>query len=181
MKLVLLTCLAIALAREAGAHRLDEYLQATRIGVATSHIDVSLELTPGVAVADQILAVIDQDRDGQVSKKETAAYTQRVLDDLKIQLDEKALKLTVVETSFPAVKEMKAGAGIIRIKTTTPIERFSTGSHTLGFTNAHLPSMSVYLVNALVPKDPAIKINKQTRDELQKYYRLEFGVRPQAP
>jgi hypothetical protein len=48
-------------------------------------------------------------------------------------------------------------------------------------TNAHLPAISVYLVNALMPKDTSIKITSQTRDELQKHYRLEFGVNSSAP
>ena len=61
------------------------------------------------------------------------------------------------------------------------IEQLAAGQHTLSLTNAHLPAISVYLVNALVPKDRAIKITKQTRDELQKTYRLEFGLIPPSP
>ncbi len=55
------------------------------------------------------------------------------------------------------------------------------GSHQLTLTNAHLPSLSVYLVNALVPADGAVKITGQTRDELQKGYRLDFAVTSRAP
>lgn len=36
-------------------------------------------------------------------------------------------------------------------------------------------------MNARVPKDRAIKITNQTRDELQNEYRLEFGVDPSRP
>ena len=178
MKLALLTCLALVVASKAWAHRLDEYLQATRIAVNSNRIDVSLELTPGVAIANQLVAVIDRDHDGQISKREAATYKQRVLNDLKIQLDDKPLTLPVIETSFPLLKEMKTGEGVIRIKAVIPVEALSSGNHTLSLTNAHLPSMSVYLVNALAPKDPAIKITKQTRDELQKDYRMEFSFDP---
>jgi len=181
MKPVLLTCLSLLLASEARAHRLDEYLQATRIAVVSNRIDVSLEFTPGVAIVDQLLAVMDKDHNGQISKKEAAAYTQRVRDDLKIQLDEKPLTLTGAETSFPTPTEMKAGSGVIRIKAAIPVKPLSNGTHTISLTNAHLPSMSVYLVNALVPKDPSIKITKQTRDEFQKTYRLEFNVSYSSP
>jgi hypothetical protein len=176
-----LTCLLLVLATDASAHRLDEYLQATRVSVATNRIDLSLNLTPGVAVADQVLVVIDKDRNGRVSKKEVTAYAQRVLKDIRIRLDEKVLAPSLVDASFPALHEVRGGLGVIRVKATAPIGRLSVGRHALSLTNTHLPAISVYLVNALVPKDPAIKITKQIRDELQRDYRLEFGVSPLPP
>lgn len=173
--------LMLVLATDASAHRLDEYLQATRVSVATNRIDLSIDLTPGVAIVDQLLAVIDKDRDGLVSKEEVAAYAQGVLKDIRIGLDEKVLSLSLVDTSFPALHEAKGGLGVIRIKATAPIGQLAAGKHVFSLTNAHLPAISVYLVNGLVPKDRAIKITKQTRDELQKNYRLEFGVSPSPP
>ena len=38
-------------AAPAGAHRLDEYLQATRIGVSQNRIDLEIDLTAGAAIA----------------------------------------------------------------------------------------------------------------------------------
>jgi len=181
MKLGLLGCLLLVLATDALAHRLDEYLQATRVSVATNRVDVSIDLTPGVAVASQVLDVIDRDRDGWVSGDESAAYAQRVLKDMRMELDEKVLALSLVNASFPAVHEVKGGQGVIRIKASAPFEKIAAGRHALCLTNAHLPAISVYLVNALVPKDPAIKITNQTRDELQKNYRLEFGMTLPSP
>ena len=178
MKPALLGCWLLLLATEAWAHRLDEYLQATRIAVATNRVDLSIELTPGVAVADQLLVVVDKNRDRRVSDEEGAAYAQFVLKDIRAGLDEKILALSLRETSFPTLQEVKAGVGVIRLKATTPIEPLAPGNHALSFTNGHLPAISVYLVNALVPKDPAINVTKQTRDELQKGYRLEFTVTP---
>ena len=176
MKTTPLVCWLLVLACDAMAHRLDEYLQATRVSVATNHIDLSIDLTPGVAIADQLLVVIDKDRDGRISKAETAAYAQLVLKDIRIRLDEKVLALSLVDASFPALHEIKAGLGVIRIKATASVGQLSAGKHALHLTNSHLPAISVYLVNALVPEVPAIRITKQTRDELQKDYRLEFGV-----
>jgi len=176
MRPALLGCLLLVFASDASAHRLDEYLQATRVSVATNRIDVSIDLTPGVAVANQVLAVIDQDRDGQVSGDECVAYAQRVLKDIRFGLDESVLALGLVDASFPALHEVKGGLGVLRIKATAPVGPLPAGRHTLTLTNAHLPAISVYLVNALVPKDTVIKITKQTRDQLQKDYRLEFQV-----
>ena len=181
MKTGLVSALLFLLATDAWAHRLDEYLQATRVSVATNRIDVAMELTVGVAVADQVLAVIDKDRDGRVSKEEVTTYAQRVLKDIRVGLDEKVLPPSLVDISFPTLHEVKAGVGVIRIKATAPFGQISVGQHAVNLTNAHLPAISVYLVNALVPKDPTIKITKQTRDELQKTYRLEFSVYPPRP
>jgi len=174
----LLGCLLLVLAApsDALAHRLDEYLQATRVSVATNRIDLSIDLTPGVAIASQLLAVIDADQDGQVSKAEATAYAQRFLKDLQVALDEASLALSLTDISFPALHEVRGGLGVIRIKASAPVRSLAPGSHTFGLTNSHLPAISVYLVNALVTRDPAISITKQTRDELQKYYRLEFQV-----
>jgi hypothetical protein len=176
MRPVLLACLAVALAGDAWAHRLDEYLQTTRIAVATNRIDLSIELTPGVAVAEQLLAVIDTNRDGQFSESERTAYLRGVLKDIRVALDKKVLALKLADTSFPTLSEIRSGVGVVRIKATIPIGPLSVGNHTVTLTNAHLPAISVYLVNALVPKDPAIQIMRQTRDELQKDYCLEFAV-----
>ena len=68
----------LALAPVASAHRLDEYLQAARVGIARDRIDVELDLTPGVAVASRVVDAIDLDRDGSVSAGEKAAYAGHV-------------------------------------------------------------------------------------------------------
>lgn len=181
MRAGLFCCLLLALVAHAFAHRLDEYLQAARVSVSTNRIDVSIDLTAGVAVADQVLAVIDTDRTGHISEDEAAAYAQSVLKHIRVLLDEKPLTLLVESASFPALHEIKSGQGVIRIKAAVPVEPLAAGRHSLSLTNAHLPSISVYLVNALVPKDHSIQITKQTRDELQKHYRLEFGLTSSPP
>lgn len=177
MKYGLLCCVLLTLATDAVAHRLDEYLQATRISVATNRIDLSIDLSPGVAIAGQLLVMIDKDGDGQVSEEEENAYTQRVLEDIQLTLDESVLAFELAKASFPELHEVRDGLGIIQIKATAPVGDLVTGNHVLRLTNAHLPEISVYQVNALRPKDDTIAITTQTRDELQMDYHLEFEVR----
>lgn len=176
MNMRLLGCLLLATAVTASAHRLDEYLQATRVAVATNRIDVSIDLTPGVAVVSNVLAEIDTDRDAQLSESERQAYVGRLLNDLRGGLDGQHLKLTLVDASFPTLPEMKEGLGIIRVKASATLDALRPGTHTFTLTNRHLPKISVYLINALVPKDRGIQIKKQTRDEFQNDYRLTFTV-----
>ena len=61
------------------AHRLDEYLQAARIDIEPDRAEVQLDLTPGVAVAEGVIADIDRDRDGVLSADEKDAYVSRVM------------------------------------------------------------------------------------------------------
>jgi hypothetical protein len=165
-------------ASEGFAHRLDEYLQATRIAVATNRVDLTFVLTPGVAVAAQVLEATDRDRDGRVSRDEANAYARRFMKDINIGLDGNAVAPDVTSVSFPTMQEIRSGTGVIRIRATSAVGPMNVGSHALSLTNGHLPAISVYLVNALQSKDPVVEIGKQTRDELQKDYRLEFRVRP---
>ena len=77
--------LALSLAGGAAAHRLDEYLQATLIGVTRDGIDVEIRLTPGVAMLPVLMAVIDQDRDGRISSEEERAYVSRVVREVELR------------------------------------------------------------------------------------------------
>lgn len=181
MRAVLLGCLWVAVSGESFAHRLDEYLQATRVSVATNRIDFTFELTPGVEVAGQVLEQMDPDRDGRISQDEGNAYAQRFLNDLKLSLDGNPAAIKVTSASFPPGQEIRKGIGTIRIQATSDAPSLGAGSHALQLSNGHLPAISVYLVNALQSNDPLVEIGKQTRDELQKDYRLEFRIRRAKP
>lgn len=173
-------CVGLIVAIESVAHRLDEYLQATRVAVATNRLELSFELTPGVAVVGTVLDLVDPDRDGFISTDERQAYAQRFLKDLSVGLDGKAVALRVTSVVAPTVAELRTGTGAIRIRAISTPPLLSTGSHTLTVTNRHLSAISVYLVNALRSENPAVEIGKQSRDELQKDYQLEFRVLPLA-
>jgi hypothetical protein len=177
MRAVLLGC-GLALAASSGfAHRLDEYLQATRIAVSTNRIDLTFELTPGVAVAGKVIERMDLDRNGRISNNEQSAYARQFLKDLTVKLDGNAMALNLTAVSASPLDEMRKGTGVIRMSVTSPAGSLRAGDHTLSLTNAHLPDLSVYLVNALQSRDPAVEIGQQTRDELQKEYQLLFRVR----
>src|SRR5215210_2258008 len=53
--------LVLGAARSTSAHRLDEYLQATRLAIEPDRVEIALDLTPGIAVAESIVAEIDAD------------------------------------------------------------------------------------------------------------------------
>jgi len=155
------------------AHRLDEYLQATLISVEKDRIEAEIRLAPGVAVLPVVLAAIDTNADGVISKAEQHAYAQRVLDDLSISLDGDRVKLQLVSMQFPAMQDLREGLGEIHLKVSARVPR--TGANRrLIFENRHQSAIGVYLVNCLVPSDPDIRIAAQNRNYTQSVYQLDY-------
>jgi hypothetical protein len=66
--------MAILLPATAAAHRLDEYLQTTRLALAPDGVVVALDLTPGGDVVSGVLAPIDCDGDRRLSSVEGRSY-----------------------------------------------------------------------------------------------------------
>jgi hypothetical protein len=162
--------LALSLIGIAGAHRLDEYLQATLIGVTREGIDLEIRLTPGVAMLPLLMAVIDQDRDGRISASEETAYVDRVLREVDLKVDEVPAPLSLIESSFPTLESMREGLGAIVIKL-----RSARSGHRLRFENRHLPQVSVYLVNCLAAPSDSLVVSRQQRDEAQKSMEFEYS------
>ena len=162
--------LVLSVARPASAHRLDEYLQATLIGVARSGIDVEMQLTPGVAILPGLVPAIDQDRDGQISQAEERAYAARVVQEVELKVDGVPAPLSLIESKFPTLDAMREGLGTIAIKMHTP-----RIGHELRFENRHLPQVSVYLVNCLRSPSDGLVVGRQVRDEAQRSIEFEYS------
>jgi hypothetical protein len=162
--------LVLSVAGPASAHRLDEYLQATLIGVTRNGIDVEIQMTPGVAILSGLMTVIDQDRDGRISLAGERAYVDRVVREVELRVDGAPAPLSVIESNFPTLGAMREGLGTIGIKMHTP----RTG-HELRFENRHLPQVSVFLVNCLATPADGLVVRRQVRDEAQKSIEFEYS------
>jgi hypothetical protein len=177
MKRLAATALAaFVLCGNAGAHTLDEYVQALRVLVAPEELLLYLDLTPGMNIAADVLRRIDANDDGVLSPMEAEAYGRAVLMDLDASIDGAPLPLSLQRVELPAVEEMRSGQGVLRIEIaarTVP----ARGRHQLQVRNRHLPSVSVYLANALMPDSAGISILRQTRDVRQQTFRVDYEVR----
>lgn len=167
--------LTLGLAAGAAAHRLDEYLQATLIGVTRDGIDLEIQLTPGVAVLPVVMAVLDQDRDGQISPAEQQAYVHRMVREVELRVDGEVAPLSAVESSFPTVESMREGLGAIRIKLHTPRR-----GHSLHFENRHLPQVSAYLVNCLASPSDGLIVSPPARDPAQRSITFQYSFGAEA-
>ena len=166
----------LALLPSLAAHRLDEYLQATVAIIEPDGIRLRINLTPGVDVADQVLAKIDLNRDAIISEKEAATYAESLRRDLVVRLDQSDAGLEVAALSFAEADELRTGRGTIQIEfavTSTPLV---VGAHTLTVGNRHLAQARVYLFNAALPKSPSSIIGRQTRSNDQRKGEIEFAV-----
>jgi hypothetical protein len=169
--------LAMSLVGGATAHRLDEYLQATLIGVTRDGIDLEIQLTPGVAMLPVLMAVIDQDRDGRISSGEERTYVDRVAREVELRVDGVPAPLSLIESNFPTLEAMREGLGTIGIRLRT-----ARSGHELRFQNRHLPQVSAYLVNCLAAPSDGLVVRRQERDAAQRSIAFEytFGARAVA-
>ncbi|HEX3879129.1 MAG TPA: hypothetical protein VHW24_19230 [Bryobacteraceae bacterium] len=175
---------AIALVILAGtpvwAHRLDEYLQNTIVSIEEDRVQAEMILTPGVAVFPKLISEIDTDGNGVISREEQQAYAQRVLNDLFLAIDGHRLNPLLVSMQFPPIEEMKEGRGEIELDFMSDLPR-GERNRRLTLENHHERAIAAYLVNCLVPRDPAIRIAAQHRNYTQSAYELQYedsGVAP---
>ncbi len=161
-------------------HRLDEYLQAVIFTVAQGRVEAEMTLTPGVAVFPVLVREIDADGDGVLTAEEQRGYVQQILRDISLRVDGTQLLPEVKAATFPPVEEMKNGRGEIVITFAAGLPR-GGARRKITFENHHHSRIAAYQVNALVPRDPAVRITAQKRNDNQSSYELDYeqaGVMP---
>ena len=175
--LIVACALVLALGSALSAHRRDELLQAARIAVAPERVDIELDLTPGIDVADDVIADIDRDGDRALSEDEKQAYVNRVSSPLALELDGRPLRVESSASTFPELEAFRRGEGTIRLQAHARLSSVSEGAHQLVFRNAEDRDRSVYLANALVPESDRIAITGQRRDGAQREITIDFEMR----
>lgn len=158
------------------AHRLDEYLQATLVTIEPGEVRLQINFTPGVAVAEQVLSLIDRDRDSVISTNEFTAYCKSVKRDLILQLDQRKLELKLTSSNCPSPAELRTGSGIMQMEFSATIGSLSSGAHRLSLKNRHLRALSVYLFNAAQPRSGSVHITRQKRNDSQSSGEIDFTV-----
>jgi hypothetical protein len=159
------------------AHRLDEYLQAARLGIDPDKVELSLDLTPGVAVAAQVLADIDLDRDKSISAAEAERYAQRLVDAIRLDVDGRPLRLALVDYAAPTAEAVMRGEGTLRLRALAALPPLSSALHHLRYRNTTRPDIGAYLANALIPASDRVVITDQRRNDNQQELTIDYMVR----
>jgi polyphosphate kinase len=157
------------------AHRLDEYLQAMLVVIEPRGIRLQINLTPGVEVADQVLARIDRDHDGAISADDAAAYAESLKRDLNVRLDRHNVGLKLIAYEFAEPGDLRTGLHIIQVEFATTCD-FDAGLHKLIVENSHAPTASAYLFNAAKPNSRSVQVTSQNRNIDQSVGEIEFVV-----
>jgi hypothetical protein len=163
------------------AHRKDEYLQAARLDIQPNRARIELDLTPGMAVADAVLAEIDTDRNGSISQEEARTYVAHVLTGITVDVDGFPLAIQAGDSTFPTVEATRNGEGTIRIDLLASMPHLGTGPHHLNYRNTHRRDISVYLANALVPESDQVAVTGQDRDGDQHDLSVAYVLRADVP
>ena len=169
---------AIAASAPVSAHRRDEYLQAARFAIEPAGVEIELDLTPGIALADAIISEIDRNHDGSLLAEEQQAYGRLVIETVDVAVDGRRLAVDLDTVSFPDDDAMRRGEGTIRLRLAGIVPPQAAGAHQLTFRNRHHADRSVYLANALVPRTDRIAITAQHRDSDQRELTIDYVVEP---
>jgi hypothetical protein len=172
----LTAAIALLACTQASAHRRDEYLQAARIAIAPARVDIELDLTPGIALASNVVGEIDRDHDGNVAASEAVAYAARVLGEIRLEVDGRPMPLELVEQRFPTVSAMSKGEGTIQIRLAVAVPPLAAGGHRVLYRNDHRPDIAVYLANALVPASDRVAVQAQRRSVDQRDIVIEYAL-----
>jgi hypothetical protein len=172
--------LVVAAGTATSAHRRDEYLQAARLAIEPDRVEIALDLTPGIAVADRVLADLDSDGNHSIDAAEGQAYAQRVLRAIAVDVDGTPLALRLIESTVPDVGAVRNGEGALRLRVRASMPDLGAGVHRLRYRNDHRADRGAYLANALAPADARVTIEGQRRDPDQRELTIEYTLRADA-
>jgi hypothetical protein len=156
------------------AHRQDEYLQAARIALDPERIQIELDLTASIDVANVVIAEIDRDRTGTISADEAQAYAAVVRRAIRLEVDDTPLHVELTNSRFPTLEAVRKGEGAIRIELVAMMPPLPAGPHQLLYQNTHRADIGVYLANMLVPSSDRVAVGAQRRDVDQRKLIVEY-------
>ena len=171
---VLASMLLVIGATSLSAHRRDELLQAVRIGVAADRLELEMSLTPGMAVADEVVRTIDRDSNGVLSAEEQRHHAALVMAATELRIDGRIVTMEAGTPTYPLPAELHDGDRSIELRSTATFPELSSGRHQIAFTNSYRTDISVYLANALEPDSEQIVIASQRRDPEQRTLVIDF-------
>jgi hypothetical protein len=132
----------------AGAHPLDEVIQAAYLTLAPGEVQLDLEIQPGVLVAGSIARDIDANGDGKISEAEARAYGERVLRASTLTVDGAPAALRLLKVAAPAYANLVQG-DIVHVQAVAR-RKDRAGTGALAYLNRYAPVKSQYQANVFL-------------------------------
>jgi hypothetical protein len=169
--------MTVATAVTVRAHRLDEFLEAARVSLEPSQVDVEMNLTPGVSMADTFIHAVDGNTDGVFSPIEQWNYATGLVRSLDVRLDDVPVQpLRVTAVDVPDAAAVRSGDAAATVRATVPIRALAPGVHRLVFRNDDGGSDSVFMANTVLPDSRVIAVTAQEHSVDQRELTIEFAV-----
>lgn len=158
----------------AAAHPADTLVQAAYITIAPQQVKLELDFTPGELVAQGFLSQLDFNHDEIINSDEVTRFSKTMLEQLKLEINGKAVQWKLESSQISEVKTVKLGGGQLQLNLTGTIEGLLE-SNQFVFRNDFQPVKSAYLANVFVQSGD-VKILSQQRDALQQTFRVKFRL-----
>ena len=171
--------MAVARHRRVGASARRVSCRPRGSRVEPDRVELELDLTPGIAVADATIADIDRDRDGVLSADEKRAYRRsrarrRRTRARRPAAPRRARSVPRFPTSTP-FGTARARSGSTSAVALPPQ---ADGDHQLSFRNMDQRDGSVYLANALVPRSESHRDRGAAARPAQRELTIDYVLRP---
>ena len=154
----------------------EDYLQAARIDLEPDSVLITLDLTPGIAVAESFMAAIDHDRDGSLSTEEQRGYASEVVRALEIEIEVSHRPSRLIRPAFREYLRFVGARGPSGCRTARASWPVWWRTSTVLQERAPWRPERV-LANALVPRSDRVSVSGQRRDDRQRELRIDFAVR----
>lgn len=174
-----MAALLLALLHPGGAHaqQRDQVLQSMTVELAPGRLAIQVQVTPGAAMADDLLGLIDLDGDAMISPLEQRYFTSYLRDSWRFKLDGEMLPMRPVSARFPDAGQMRAGNGTIFLAFEAPIPGDDL-PHRLLLEQHNAPQIKgrIYRVDTLASHDLRVQLLDQQRNQDQSQYMLDFRI-----
>ena len=145
MKRAAFTLIALMLG-SAGAHPVNELLQAAYLTLTPGAIQLELDLTPGSQVAGKLLSTLDVNADRQISVSEARSFAKQVLAQSSLKVGGVAVPWTLNQVVTPPYQNLLGGNDVIKIYAVAR-RPDTAGAGTFSYLNRYEPVKSRWMAN----------------------------------
>ena len=154
---------SVIIASAASAHPTDEMLQQVYVTPTATGVSLDVELTPGVLVAPEVMALIDRNGNGQIDDAEAAAHAEVLRAATSVGFDGASAPVRLVGLTYPDAALLAAGGGTIKLSLVADApEAVPASGHTVTVTEAYAPVRTVTQASVVLDGARTVQVDQVT-------------------